>query len=96
MNDRRRNKVWDSPLCFPSCIYCSLVVLVLAISSGLVSWQGAVRRFMTGDAPSLLHGRMEISVSKLQNPLRHWPPWPLKNVRIRSFEVRCAYQSICT
>ena len=52
-----------------------------------IVWQGALRQFMAGGVATLLQGRMEISVSKLQNPLRHWPPWPLKNVRIRSFQV---------
>ena len=35
---------------------------------------------------------MEISVSKLQNPLTHWPPWPLKNVRIKTFESEQALE----
>lgn len=40
---------------------------------------------MTDGAAKAVSGKMEISVSKLQNPLTHWPPWPLKNVRITEF-----------
>ena len=40
---------------------------------------------MSNGAALAVSGKMEISVSKLQNPLTHWPPWPLKNVRISEF-----------
>ena len=32
-----------------------------------------------------VQGNLEISVSRLQNPFTNWPPWPLKNVRIKQF-----------
>ncbi len=37
------------------------------------------------DAAAAVQGNLEISVSRLQNPFTHWPPWPLKNVRIKQF-----------
>ncbi len=37
------------------------------------------------NAAAAVQGNLEISVSRLQNPFTHWPPWPLKNVRIKQF-----------
>ena len=40
---------------------------------------------LTVHAAEAVQGNLEISVSRLQNPFTHWPPWPLKNVRIKQF-----------
>ena len=32
---------------------------------------------------------MEVSVTRLQLPWKHWPPLPFRNVRVKNF-VRCA------
>jgi hypothetical protein len=47
--------------------------------------QGAIDRFQPPGAAKRLEDNMEISVSKLQLPWAHWPPLPLRNVRLRRF-----------
>ncbi len=54
---------------------------------------GAIDRFQPPGAAECVLGNMEVSVTRLQLPWKHWPPLPFRNVRIKNF-VRCATPAV--
>lgn len=47
--------------------------------------KGAIDKFQPPGAAKRLEGNMEVSVTRLQLPWRHWPPVPFRNLRIKHF-----------
>lgn len=47
--------------------------------------KGAIDKFQPPGAAKRMEGNMEVSVTRLQLPWRHWPPMPFRNLRIKHF-----------